>query len=185
MAADYHKRIRLDLGNYRAEGTVCSVTIAVRHRQPVLGAAPVARPAIDILTDQATVTGVAVYAYCIMPDHVHLVLSPSATCDIVTFVGQFKNLAQRVAWRLGVRGAFWQKSFWDHFLRKEEDLGTVVEYVLGNPVRAGLVDEWQDYRFSGSLVFDIRPFPTPAGDEPPRYDCPVPNPAGDKPPRYE
>ncbi len=89
------------------------------------------------------------YAYCVMPDHVHLVVSPSPSCDIVQFVGAFKNLAQRAAWRLGVRGAFWQRSFWDHFVRSDEDLNAVIAYVLNNPVRAGLADTPEAYRFAG------------------------------------
>ena len=79
-----------------------------------------------------------------MPDHVHLVLGASPTCDIVAFVGQFKNLTQREAWRLGVEGAFWQKRI-EH----------VVEYVLNNPVRSELVERSCDYPFSGSTVFEI------------------------------
>ena len=73
----------------------------------------------------------------------------------MTFVGRFKNLVQREAWRLGVVDAFWQTSFWDHFLRGDERIANVVEYVLNNPVRSGLVERWSDYRFSGSMVFDI------------------------------
>ncbi|MBI2907501.1 MAG: transposase [Chloroflexi bacterium] len=90
-----------------------------------------------------------------MPDHVHIVLGPSETCDIITFVGQFKNLAQRAAWSQGVRGAFWQKRFWDHFLRVEEDLQPEVEYVLNNPVRRKMVENWKEYPFCGSLEFDL------------------------------
>ena len=54
-----------------------------------------------------------------------------------------------------MKGSFWQKSFWDHFLRVEEDLQEVVDYVLYNPIRRGLVEEWRDYPFSGSLVFEL------------------------------
>ena len=90
-----------------------------------------------------------------MPDHVHLVIGPSVRCDIVTFVGQFKNLAQRAAWQAGVHGRFWQRSFWDHFLRTEESVESAVLYVLHNPVRAGLVAEWRDYLHSGSFVFEL------------------------------
>ena len=111
---------------------------------------------MEALNGHATKTGVPIYGYCVMPDHVHLVLGPSATCDIVTFVGQFKNLAQRAAWQRGVEGAFWQPSFWDHFLRSEEQVKVAVDYVLNNPVRGSLVGRWQDYPASGSLVFDLR-----------------------------
>ncbi|MDP2659614.1 MAG: transposase, partial [Dehalococcoidia bacterium] len=151
-----HKRIRLDAGLYSQPGVVCSVTVAVKDRQPIFADALVASSAVDILRSQAERTGVRVYAYCVMPDHIHLVLGPSAGCDVMTFVGQFKNLAQRAAWDCGVKGAFWQTSFWDHFLRADEGVEMVVEYVLNNPVRKRLASEWSDYPFSGSLVFPMR-----------------------------
>ena len=90
-----------------------------------------------------------------MPDHVHLVLGPSEACDIVTFVGQFKNLAQRAVWSLGVPGKLWQGGFYDHFLRADEQVEKVVGYVLDNPVRAGMVARRGEHPFSGSLVFNL------------------------------
>ncbi len=114
-----------------------------------------AAAACEVLREHALAKAMLVYAYCVMPDHVHLVLGPSERCDIVTFVGQFKNLAQRALWRLGVRGMVWQRSFFDHFLRADEQLETVVEYVLDNPIRAGLVASRNEYPFSGSLVFRV------------------------------
>lgn len=145
-----HKRIRLDRSCYAEPGAVCSVTIAAQDRRPVFADPLVAACAVDVLRRHAEDTGVPVFAYCVMPDHVHLVIGPSSTCDIITFIGQFKNFAQRAAWRLGVSGTFWQKSFWDHFLRADEDLERVVTYALNNPVRGGLVESWQAYRFVGS-----------------------------------
>ena len=152
---DFHKRIRLDAVSYAQAGAVCSVTVAVRDRQPVFGDPAVARGAVDVLRSLATKTGVPVYTYCIMPDHVHLILTASPTCDMITFVGQYKSLAQRAAWQRGVKGTFWQKSFWDHFLRSNEDFEAAVRYALENPVRKGMVEKWDAYEFSGSLVFDL------------------------------
>lgn len=86
-----------------------------------------------------------------MPDHIHLLLTPSAACDVVTFVAQVKNLVQREAWRLGVPGRLWQVSFWDHFLRRDESLSATVTYVLENPVRRGLAQEWSEYPYCGML----------------------------------
>jgi putative transposase len=149
------RRTRLPRANYARSGNVCSITVAVDDRRPVFSRRDVAADAVDVLKAHARKTGVLVHAYCIMPDHVHLVLEASATCDIVTFVGQFKNLAQRAAWRRGVDGAFWQTGFYDHFLRRDEQLETVLRYVVDNPVRAGLVHAAQDYPFAGSLVLDV------------------------------
>jgi putative transposase len=149
------QRIRLDASCYAEPGAICSITVAVQGRRRVFAEPPVAAAAVEVLRQRAIAAGVPVYAYCVMPDHVHLVLGPSPTCDIVMFVGQFKNLAQRAAWSHGVVGRFWQKSFWDHFLRADEQVERVVAYVLNNPVRAGLVEQWRDYSFSGSLVYDL------------------------------
>ena len=87
---------------------ICSITIAVKGRAPVFACPAVAAAAVDVLRRHAATTGVPVYAWCVMPDHVHLILGASPpTCDIVTFVGQVKNLAQREAWRRGIKGVFW------------------------------------------------------------------------------
>lgn len=146
---------RLSPSAYAAEGAICSLTLAVAGRQRTFANPAVTCAAIKVLREHSAAKATPIYAYCFMPDHVHLLLGPSANCDIVTFVGQFKNLAQRAAWQNGVEGSFWQKSFWDHFLRAEEDLRAGVEYILNNPVRSGLVAHWNEYPFSGSLVFEL------------------------------
>ncbi len=49
----------------------------------------------------------------------------------------------------------WQRSFFDHALRREEDLRKAAEYVLNNPVRDGLVEDRRDYPLCGSFEFDL------------------------------
>jgi REP element-mobilizing transposase RayT len=131
------------------------VTVVTRHRRPVFADPAVASGAVRILRERSTSTGVPVYAFCVMPDHAHLVVSASPSCGIVAFVGQYKNLVQREAWAHGVEGRLWQESFWDHFLRADEGLDGAVEYVLANPVRAGLARTWREYPFAGSLAWSL------------------------------
>ena len=150
------KRIRLDPAAYAEVGRVCAITIAVRDRARVFADPTVAASVVAVLREHAERTGVSIHAFCVMPDHVHLVAGPSARCDLITFVGQFKNLAQRAAWARGVKGRFWQPGFWDHFVRRDEDLRRVIEYVLDNPVRAGLVAVRDDYPFAASPSFQSR-----------------------------
>jgi len=50
----------------------------------------------------------------------------------------------------------WQRGFYDHVLRREEDILVHLRYIAENPVRRGLVDDWRDYGFTGSDVFDLR-----------------------------
>ncbi len=154
-ASRYHKRIRLDAQYYAQPGNICSVTAAAQARRPIFADPDLARIAVDVLRSHSAKTGVSVHGYCVMPDHVHLVIEPSSSCDVIAFVGQYKNLAQRALWQHGLRGLFWQKSFWDHFLRGDEQLEQVLRYVLNNPVRRGLVEQWEHYPYSGSLVWDL------------------------------
>jgi putative transposase len=147
-------RIRLDLDVYARADVVCSITIACKDRLRIFESKQLTEAAIEVLRERATTHGVTVYAYCFMPDHVHLLIAPSEQCDVITFVGQFKNLAQRAAWQHSIHGSLWQKRFWDHFLREEEDLESVVTYIFMNPVRAGLVSDWDHYPYSGSLVWE-------------------------------
>ncbi len=48
----------------------------------------------------------------------------------------------------------WQRSYYDHVIRKEENLKDIIRYIWGNPVRKALVTNYRDYPFSGSLIFD-------------------------------
>ncbi len=43
----------------------------------------------------------------------------------------------------------WQKSFYDHVIRKEEDLNSIAGYIFNNPVRKELVENYEDYPFLG------------------------------------
>ncbi len=152
-----HKQRRLSLAAYSEVGAICSVTTTTRNRLPDFSDQGLASVAVEVLEARAVATGVSVYGYCFLPDYLHLVISPSAECDTAAFVGQVKNLVQREAWKRGFPGLIWQESFFDHFLRSDEQVEAVMEYVLKNPVRRGMVSRWEEYPFAGSLVFDVRP----------------------------
>ena len=49
----------------------------------------------------------------------------------------------------------WQKDFYDHIIRKEEDLAVQARYVLDNPVRKGLVPSWREYPYKGAIGCDL------------------------------
>ena len=105
------RRIRLPAEVYAELGVICSTPIAVTGRAPGFACPAVAAAAVDVLQRHAAATGMPVYAWCVMPDHVHLILGASPTCAIGTFVGQVKNPVRREAWRRGIKSAFWQTSF--------------------------------------------------------------------------
>jgi putative transposase len=149
------KRIRLDSGFYREPGRVFSVTLGTIGRQRVFADVPFGLECVDLLRSVARERSVAVPAYCLMPDHVHLLLGCSPGAPLPSSVQAWKSLCYRAWRRRGQARSFWQRSYFDHALKEDEDLRVAVHYVLGNPVRTGLASKPQDYPLSGSLVFDV------------------------------
>ncbi|MGB3903381.1 MAG: transposase [Anaerolineae bacterium] len=93
-------------------------------------------------------------AFCIMPNHVHVVFAPLPKGDgtyhgLSAIMHSLKRYtARRANLLLGRRGAFWKDESYDHVVRDEAELQRVVAYVLDNPVKAGLVQHWQEWRWT-------------------------------------
>ena len=149
------KKIRLGPEIYQIVGIPCSITIATKGKQKIFSNQYLANNFVTLLRRACEENNIPLYAYCIMPDHVHLLISASDKKGIIEFIREIKSLSTKVAWQHGYSGTIWQRSFYDHFLRKDEGCRAVAEYIIHNPVRAGMVEQWKDYSFSGSLVYEL------------------------------
>ncbi|MCS7187836.1 MAG: hypothetical protein N3B10_06705 [Armatimonadetes bacterium] len=103
-------------------------------------------------------------AYCIMPNHVHLVFAPLVSQSVrlseeeqsdrlpYSLARILHSLKGYTAWRanriLNRKGAFWEHESYDHYVRNEREWEQIITYVLNNPVKAGFVSEWQDWKWS-------------------------------------
>jgi len=93
------------------------------------------------------------FAVVVMPDHVHLLLSPLRNPDgwpypLVDILQCLKSAtARRINKLLGVRGPVWQDESFDHVLRSDESLKEKCEYIRQNPVRRGPVKKPEDYQW--------------------------------------
>ena len=93
-------------------------------------------------------------AFCIMPNHVHTVFTPlpegaDSYYAVSTVMHSLKRYTARQAnVLLGRRGNFWQHENYDHVVRDEEELERIIGYVLNNPVKAGLVQHPEDWRWT-------------------------------------
>jgi putative transposase len=87
------------------------------------------------------------YAWCLMPDHLHWLISPKKE-NLIKTIGQWKSYTGHLLGKVGLTGPCWQRGFYDHALRKEEDIEKVATYIVNNPVRKGLVNNWRDYAYS-------------------------------------
>jgi REP element-mobilizing transposase RayT len=90
-----------------------------------------------------------------MPDHLHILIQGKEGSSLGEFMRIFKQKSEYY-FRKEADGFLWQRSYYDHVLRKEESIEEVAKYILENPVRKGLVNNFVDYPFSGSMVFDIK-----------------------------
>lgn len=93
-------------------------------------------------------------AYCIMPNHIHVVFTPlkeskSKYYALSKIMHSLKRHTAREAnLILGRTGTFWQHENYDHFARDNAELERIVKYVLYNPVKANLVKEQTDWKWS-------------------------------------
>ena len=147
----YGKRrsIRLEGWDY-ATSCVYHVTLTT-HGRGVFFNVPVRVGAfVDALRLQTARMHYMVYAFCVMPDHVHVLCQPNAErpISLISFVQQLKSGASRRLHLLGAAERIWQRGFHDHILRREENIAEVVNYILANPVRAGLTTDYAVYPYS-------------------------------------
>jgi putative transposase len=88
-------------------------------------------------------------ALVVMPDHVHVALNPGdmdGQVSLPEILQAIKSTSShRINKELGHRGTVWQQESFDRALRQEEQLGGKIEYILLNPVRAGLVRDPMAY----------------------------------------
>jgi putative transposase len=95
-------------------------------------------------------------AFCIMPNHVHVVFTPLCKEDdtyhaIPAIMHSLKGRsACKANLLLGRRGDFWQHENYDHVIRDEAEWRRIITYVLNNPVKANLVQHWQDWPWTYS-----------------------------------
>jgi len=82
-----------------------------------------------------------VLAWCVMPNHVHVVFSTLGERKLEAILHSWKSFSAQGANRLlGRSGGFWQREYFDHLVRNEASLSRIIRYVQENPQKAGLRD---------------------------------------------
>ncbi len=106
----------------------------------------------DLMAEWCERCGVAVWVYCLMPNHVHLVAVPESEGELRRAIGEaHRRYTRRVNFRQGWRGHLWQGRF-ASFVMDEAYLLTCARYVELNPVRAGLCANPAEYRWSSAAA---------------------------------
>ena len=89
-------------------------------------------------------------AWVVMPNHVHMLVAPRT--EVSRFLRPLKGYSARDANEiLKQHGqAFWQDESYDHLVRSAQEFCKIQKYILINPVKAGLVQNIDDYRWSSA-----------------------------------
>lgn len=96
-------------------------------------------------------TAVKVSAACLMPDHLHVLVSPRDK-SIIRWMNDFKSLTTQISKGFRPQRFLWHPSFYDRRLRDVAEFESAMGYVLKNPSIAGLVDSDEDWPWVGSWV---------------------------------
>ncbi len=106
----------------------------------------------------------ALHAFVVMPEHVHLLLTPSEDVTIERAIQLIKGgYSHALGSEIGRNREIWQRGFTDHRIRDGQDFAGHREYIHQNPVVRGLVAVPSEYRYSSAYPgFKLDPWPPAA-----------------------
>ena len=145
---------RLAQFDYRGE-YVYLLTICTYHRAKLFVDTALATDVIAQVLQLAEEECFSIPAYCVMPDHVHVVPRGRAVhADLRRFVHRWK---QRTGfnWKRDHHCSLWQRGYHDHVLRDKDHVMRIAKYVVNNPVRSQLVRCAEDYPLVGSTDYEL------------------------------
>ena len=131
------------------------LTFCVRDRVPVFRDAKIAEQTLAQFRRTSTLERFAILAYCLMPDHAHLLVE--GVCND----SDFKRFAKMAKQRSGGLYAktqhqrLWQEGYYDRVMREDDDPRALARYIVNNPVRACLVKAPAEYPFVGSDTWTL------------------------------
>jgi len=126
------------------------VTQRGNRRQPTFFCEDDYRAYVELMGQWCQERGVEVWAYCLMPNHVHLIAVPQSEDSLRRAIGEaHRRYTRAVNFREGWRGHLWQGRF-ASFVMDEPHLLAAARYVELNPVRANLVVAPSENRWSSA-----------------------------------
>ena len=150
----YEKKHRLSQDLYRGLIRV-TFTVCVKNNADLFADPEIVDIFLGYLKISNIKNKIKNYCYVFMPNHIHILNEGvSTSSDLLAGMRLFKQYCGY--WLSCNKEAYaMQKDYYDYIHRKDEDLLVHIRYLLDNPVRKGLVNRWQDYKFCGSLDYKL------------------------------
>jgi putative transposase len=159
MESKTQNRKRVHLTDFGSMGSsfIYFLTVCTAHKEPYFLDKRIKKIITDELEFRRIKGEIKLFFYCIMPDHLHLLLSLGERYqkNLQNWISAFKRyISRQTNVSFSVR-PLWQKNFYDHIVRTDESVSKIAEYIVNNPVRQGLVSVWKEYPYS--RIVDIIP----------------------------
>lgn len=91
------------------------------------------------------------HAWVVMPNHVHILFQPLPSHSLASIIKSWKGVAARaINSRLGKRGSFWHKDYFDRGIRDQAHFESVFEYIENNPVKARLCKRSEGWAYGSA-----------------------------------
>ena len=122
------------------------ITFSCFHRLPLLEAAGARETVEAVLEARRARHQARVYAYVLMPEHIHLLINEPPRILLAQFLKAVKQMTSRKL--RGEREKFWQDRYYDGNVRGEKERSEVIRYIHRNPVKRKLVEKPEDWPWS-------------------------------------
>jgi putative DNA methylase len=123
--------------------------------EPSAGRRILGQPAVATMVEKSLLhfqgERYALSAWCVMPNHVHVVVTPYGEFSLSSVLHSWKSFsAHQINEDLGSKGKVWQEESFDHLVRHEKAFAEFVAYTENNPVVARLCERPEDWPFSSA-----------------------------------
>ena len=124
-------------------------------RRKVFASNENARVMLKIFEEIRKAGAAKIYAFVIMPDHLHLILKPESE-PLPRIMQKVKGKSSRlINQRESTNGGLWQKEYFERAIRDEKDLEEKYRYIIYNPVKNGLTETPEEYPFSSAALTEM------------------------------
>jgi len=139
-------------GRYSGKNHIYHITTRTYGRESLFDDFEIGRLVVKHISREEKAGHIKTLAFVLMPDHLHWLLQLVTDRAMSVAVNNVKSFsARRIKQFRNQSGPVWQKGFYDRALRREEDVVEVARYIIGNPLRAGIVRQIGDYPLWDSI----------------------------------
>ena len=142
------KNIRLNKEIYSKIYKPVFFTTIANFRKPYFTVDQLNMQIITCLKEIFNSAGIVMPLYCLMPDHLHFICYlKKEGKNLLNMVNYFKSKTSKIGEIFCIEN-LWQRRYYDYVIRKHESFKEICEYIYNNPVRKGLAENSDEYKYS-------------------------------------